>query len=208
MGLRAKTARAIAVVLSGPADSPQVLRREQLLLADADLPATGQPYHEVMELPWEKAQVAVLASARAIEAVASKSLAQLVRGLQSDGFVVCSVGVVGAQERNLERIGSAHVRAHVAEGLLFRTVLDKAADKNGLERRTFEERKLHDRRRRSLVVGLRSWRYSLRNSGGRPGRPGVRTKKVPLPRRGWLSGRLKRNDARTPARQIAEDALR
>jgi hypothetical protein len=142
IGLRAKTARAIAVVLSGPADSPQVLRREELSLVDPDLPATGQPYHEVMELPWEKAQVAVLASARAIEAVASKSLAQLVRGLQSDGLVVCGVGVVGALERNLERIGSAHVRAHAAEGLLFRSVLDKAAEKNGLERRTFEERKL------------------------------------------------------------------
>ena len=54
IGLRAKTAKAIAVVLSEPATSPEFVHREQLTLADKAIPATMQPYHEVMELPWNE----------------------------------------------------------------------------------------------------------------------------------------------------------
>src|SRR5262245_19354037 len=142
IGLRAKTARAIAVVLAGPADSPRVLKRTELILADPRVPATSQPYHEVMELPWEQATEAVKGTAAIIEAVASKALATLVQEVQSTGLKVCCVGIVGAGERKLEKIGSTHVRAHAAEGVLFRHVLEVAAEAKGLAMRTLVEQGL------------------------------------------------------------------
>ena len=51
IGLRAKTARAIVVVLGGSTDSPAVLAKTEIKLADPKVPATAQPYHEVMDLP-------------------------------------------------------------------------------------------------------------------------------------------------------------
>src|SRR5258708_25205062 len=130
IGLRAKTARAIAVGLGGPSDAPIVMKKFEMALADQKIAATAQPYHEVMELPWEESQRAVRKYARAIEAVAHKSLARLIKELQSAGMKVSGVGIVGAKDRDLARLGNFHIRAHAAEGVLFRRVLDLAADAN------------------------------------------------------------------------------
>ena len=142
IGLRARTARAIVVVLGGTIDAPLVLRKLEITLADAKIPATAQPYHEVMELEWEESQKAVRESATAIEATARKALTRLIKELEADGMRVCGVGIVGAKDRDLSRIGNYHIRAHAAEGVLFRRVLDLAADANGLRRRTFSDREL------------------------------------------------------------------
>src|SRR6478672_11616691 len=133
IGFRAKTGRAICVVLGGPLDAPIVLARTEIRLVDPKIPQTGQPYHVVMELPWEESQRKVQKFARAIEKVAKKALADLVKQQTSTGNKVCGVGIVGAPDRDLARIGNFHIRAHAAEGVLFRKVLNLAADANGLK---------------------------------------------------------------------------
>jgi len=171
IGLRAKTARAIAVVLSGGPDSPRVVKRTELILADPRVPATAQPYHEVMELPWEEAKVRVRKIASKIEAVTSKALECLVRDLRAGGFLVCGVGVVGAGNRNLEKIGSTHIRAHAAEGVLFRQVLEFAAAANGLPCRTFDERSLEETASRELERPATTLKTKLAEIGKLAGPP-------------------------------------
>src|ERR1700720_5005585 len=95
IGFKAKTGRAVAVVLCGPAESPQIAKRTELALTDPRVPETSQPHHEVMELPWVEAQVAVQPFVSAIERVATAALAQLVRELQSESLKVVGVGIVG-----------------------------------------------------------------------------------------------------------------
>jgi hypothetical protein len=142
IGLRAKTARAIAVVLGGPRDSPVVVTKTEFKLADPKFPATAQPYHEVMDLPWEESQIAVESAAAQIEAISRTALAQLIEELRKGGMKISGAGIVGAKDRDLGRIGNAHIRAHAAEGVLFRRVLDLAADANDLRRETFSDREL------------------------------------------------------------------
>src|SRR5713101_10182353 len=101
IGLRAKTGRAVAVVLGGSADSPLVLKKLEIKLSDPGIPATAQPYHEVMDLPWEESQKAVRKLVRAIETIARKALARLIKELQSQGMKVSGVGIVGAQDKDL-----------------------------------------------------------------------------------------------------------
>ena len=144
IGLRAKTARAIAVVLGGTTAAPLVIEKFEIKLADPKIPATAQPYHEVMDLPWAESQKAVRKSASAIEAIARKALAHLIKELQTKGMHVRAIGIVGAKDRDLARIGNYHIRAHAAEGVLFRRVLDLAADANKLKRRTFSDRELEE----------------------------------------------------------------
>src|SRR5260370_15140695 len=124
IGLRAKTARAIAVVLGGSTDSPLVLKKFEIPLSDPKVPATTQPYHEVMDLPWTESQKAVRKSAAAIEAIARNALARLIKELKSEGLKVSGAGIVGAKDRDLARISDYHQRAHAAEGVLVRPVLD------------------------------------------------------------------------------------
>jgi hypothetical protein len=171
VGLRARTGRTIAVVLVGSSDSPMVLQRRELSLVDPNLPATFQPYHEVMELPWKKAQVAVRKLADAVERMATKGLAQLILDLQADNYSVSGIGIVGAPERTLEKIGSPHIRAHAAEGVLFRHVLEIAAKRNRIHQRTFAEHKFIDLAASELKFRVEDLERRLTELGRAVGRP-------------------------------------
>lgn len=173
IGLKAKTGRAIAIVLSGPINAPQLVSRSELSLTDPRMPATFQPYHEVMELPWEESQKKVKPFIRAIEKVATKALAELIHELRAQGLTVAGVGVVGSADRDLSKIGNYHIRAHAAEGLLFREVLEHAADANKLTHRTFAEKTLFTQATRDLEVTearLNTHLKSLGQSAGAPWR--------------------------------------
>ncbi len=171
IGLRAKTGRAIAVVLGGRVDAPKVLKRVELKLADPAFPETSQPYHEVLDLPWEKAQMAVRTIASRIEKLASRELARLVREAQAEGAIVCGVGIVGAGDRNLEKIGSTHIRAHAAEGVLFREVLEVGAAANGLPNRRFDERSLDAIAELELKLPIARIKAQLAEMGRSAGSP-------------------------------------
>src|SRR5437868_11542904 len=140
IGLRAKTGRAIAVVLGGSIEAPVVLLKTEIKLVDPKVPATAQPYHEVMDLPWEQSQRAVRKYAAAIERSAQKALAKLIEEQTSKGMKIAGAAIVGAPDRDLARVGSPHIRAHAAEGVLFRQVLDLAAQSNGLKWQVFSDR--------------------------------------------------------------------
>ena len=171
MGLRAKTGRAIVVILGGGIDAPQLLRREEIKLADPAFPETYQPYHEVLDLPWDKGQIAVRKIASRIEKIASKEIARLVREVRSAGGIICGVGIVGAGDRNLEKIGSTHIRAHAAEGVLFRAVLEAGAAANELPNRRFDERGLDQTAVEQLNLGTAKIRVQLAEFGRSAGSP-------------------------------------
>jgi len=130
IGLKSKTGRAIAVVLRESDRSPEFVLRQEVPLSDSRMPATQQPYHEVMELPWDEALIAVQPTIAAIEKIASASLAALIEETEALGCRVKGIAVVGPADRKLERIGNPHIRAHAAEGVLFRRVIEVAAKAN------------------------------------------------------------------------------
>src|SRR5437870_4416162 len=78
IGFRAKTARAIAVALTHGNRSPVYVARWEAALHDPHFPATSQPHHEVMGLPWADAQSAVQHFERRIEAVAGEVLSKII----------------------------------------------------------------------------------------------------------------------------------
>jgi len=131
IGLKSKTGRAIAVVLASPLE---YICREELALCDA---RTRQPYHDVMELPWSESIVAVKPAIARIEKIATAELRRFIEAVESRGFEVAGIGVVGPADRNLERIGNPHIRAHAAEGVLFRAVIETAAKANRVASTSF-----------------------------------------------------------------------
>ena len=157
LGLRAKTGRAIAVVLAGKRGAARFVARREISLVDPEVADTAQPYHAVMALPWSEATVAVRDLAAAIEKVATRAVRALARE-----FDIRAVGIVGAPERVLEKIGNEHIRAHAAEGVLFRHVLEVAAEANELRHRAFAEK--------ALPGGFASQLQELGRSAGSPWR--------------------------------------
>src|ERR1700737_2848058 len=171
IGLRAKTARAIAVVLAGNRASPQPVSRTEIILASSANPALFQPYHQFMDLPWDRATSAVRKAEETIEVAASNGLKALLDELQSRGFRASYVGIVGAPKRNLAAIASPHIRAHAAEGVLFRHVLEVGAASNDLPWVSFPERGFDELAAPRLGLSIEIMQARLADIGHAFGRP-------------------------------------
>lgn len=140
LGFRSKTGRAVLVALGGGLDSPRLLLRREIALSAPEAPATFQPYHSVMELPWADAVAAATATESIIEDVATAATRDLIAELGKLGHRVIAIGVVGSPDRELTRIGNRHMRSHAAEGILFRRVLEVAATRNDLPASSYSDR--------------------------------------------------------------------
>jgi hypothetical protein len=171
LGLRAKTGRAIAVVVAGTEQSPRGVSRIELTLGALDTPALFQPYHEVMNRPWEQAVIAVRAAEHSIEANAKRALESVLHNLRTKSLDLTRIAVVGAPDRNLAAIGSPHIRAHAAEGVLFRHVWQVAAEALGVPSFAFAEKGFESFAAERLRLSIDALRAQLGNFGNALGRP-------------------------------------
>ena len=144
LGFRSKTGRAIAVVLTSDRGAPSFVWRGEVALCDD--PEVG-PYHRVMELPWPEAQAAVREFVAPIEKLALRAVQDVIARMS---MPIRAIGVVGSPPRNIDRIGNPHIRAHAAEGILFRRVLEQAAETLAIPCIGFSDRDLDTSIARSL----------------------------------------------------------
>ncbi len=170
IGFRTKTGKAIGVALAR-GNPPAFLRRWNLELWNRRVPETGQPHHVVMELPWPDARAAVRRYEALIENVATQRLKRMLQELRANGIEVRSIGVVGSPDRNLEKIGNRHIRAHAAEGMLFRRAIEVAAERCGVSCRPFSDRGLTDVATHELKFTAKKMDGVLRAIGQAAGRP-------------------------------------
>ena len=170
IGFRTKTAKAIAVAVTDRS-SPEFEQRWNIELYDPRVPETGQPHHVVIELPWPEAQVAVRRYEQLIEDVATERLRTLVEELRSRSVHVRSIGVVGSPDRNLEKLGNRHIRAHAAEGILFRHVVEVAAKRCKLSCRQFSDRGFEALAMKELHCTSQKLKTALGVIGRSAGRP-------------------------------------
>src|SRR5262249_62410194 len=73
-------------------------------------------------------------------AVAVEKMGGLLAELQERGHGVQAIAVVGSPDRDLEKIGNRHMRAHAGEGILFRRVLEIAASQHQIKCSSFSDR--------------------------------------------------------------------
>ena len=171
VGLRAKTARAIVVTIAAGDGLPDVVTRGEIVFATPANPELFQPYHAVMDLPWERTAMKVGKAERAIAATAAGALKDLVAGLCDAGVAVSGVGIVGAPERDLAAIASPHIRAHAAEGVLFRRVLETAAAANKLRYERYPEDDLENLAAVRLGLPVAAIKSRLAQFGKQMGQP-------------------------------------
>ena len=127
LGFRVKTGRAIAVALLGPAGNPRILFRREVQLCHPDVPESRQPYHGAV-MPFVPAKPeAVARGKRAAQRVTIAAVRQLAKEVRATGFRLGGVGLVVANNPDVAKIGSSHVRAHALEGILFREALETGA---------------------------------------------------------------------------------
>lgn len=121
----------MAIALRGPADAPGILFRRDISLWSPELGNKG-PYHTVLDLPWPEAVRAAQPVLRQVEKIAAACMKALLDEAAQAGCRIGGVGIVGSIGRDPAKIGNPHIRAHAAEGQLFRHAVEVAAQANGL----------------------------------------------------------------------------
>lgn len=136
LGFFVRTGRAVAIALRGPADAPCILFRRDIALWAERLGKQG-PYHTVLDLPWPEAVRAAQPVVREVEGIAAGCLKHLLGEVSAAGYRIRAVGIVGSMGQDPAKIGNPHIRAHAAEGQLFRHAVEVAAQGCGLRYRSF-----------------------------------------------------------------------
>jgi hypothetical protein len=127
LGLKARTGRAILVIVGLEGTEFQFIERADLkLLPDGAF----APYHAVEGLKPEDARKSLKSSLAAAHRLAEDAIRDAVQRITNAGHEVRECGVLvgsGIPDWTTDEILAAHVRMHKAEGELFRNVLVEGA---------------------------------------------------------------------------------
>ncbi len=163
LGFRVKSGWASAVLLAGPARSPQLLGRQVIQLCDPAVPESKQPYHAKMgTLQTDDAKIERLK--QVIVKVSQNSVNAWLKDLQKDGKIQ-RAGLVVGRDIDPAKIANPHIRAHALEGRLFRTVLQESLEDQGVSCAIFVERKVYEQAAGILKRSEKDLKQSLTQMG-------------------------------------------
>jgi hypothetical protein len=126
LGFRVKSGWAMAVLLTGPADKPQLVKCSPILLSDPNIPGSKQPYHAALDLPREEAKAVTRSLRNVVSAAAKKSVKELLEEARALSYEVRAAALVVGSLVDPATLHNDHMRAHGYEGRLFRVVLKEA----------------------------------------------------------------------------------
>ena len=132
VGMRVRTGRAVAVLLAGPSDAPQLVERRELRLWDPGVPESRQPFHAALGLSAEDSAQVLRRATTPAQRLARTGLGALLSTLDARQLAPVGVGLVVGSLRDPAAVASPHMQAHAAEGALFREVLEAAAREHAL----------------------------------------------------------------------------
>lgn len=132
LGLRAHSGWAALVALAGSPESPVVVDRRRIELADAAIVGSKQPYHEAEGRKPREAERLLARCMDSSRALARDGLREVVDELRARDHQVAGCGVLLGSGRALpadvHRILASHALIHAAEGEMYRDVLVRAAE--------------------------------------------------------------------------------
>lgn len=126
VGFRVKSGWAAAVLLGGSAKAPEVLDHRIVQLSEPALPASRQPFHLGLDLPPAQGARLVGPLVESVESFGRRSVLELLEVYRNGRRLRC-VGIVVGSVVDPASIANEHIRAHAAEGRLFREVIERAA---------------------------------------------------------------------------------
>jgi hypothetical protein len=126
LGFRVKSGWAMAVLLAGPANKPQLVKCRSILLSDPKIPQSKQPYHAALELPPEEADAITRELRKVVSAAAERSVKELLEEAGAAAYDVRRAALVVGSLVDPATLHNDHMKAHGFEGQLFRIVLAEA----------------------------------------------------------------------------------
>ena len=141
VGFRVHSGWAAAVTVAGSKNSPVVVDRRRLELADG-APGSKQPYHAAEDLPLAAAETLIGRCRKSTWLLARRGLAEIM-----SAHPVGACGLLLAAGRPLPELPgilASHALIHTAEGQFFRQAIADVSRERGLPVRVVRERELLD----------------------------------------------------------------
>jgi len=140
LGMKARTGRAIFVVVAGTREEPVFVERTEVkLLPDGAF----APYHAAENLEPGAARASVKRDIAAAHGLAESAIRAAAKRAEEAGHRLVAGGVLVGNafpDWTTEEIIAVHVRMHMAEGVLFRDVLVVGAKACGLQLITLDSK--------------------------------------------------------------------
>ena len=189
LGLRAHSGWAALVAVAGSPESPAVLLRRRIELADPGTQGSKQPYHAAEGRKLAIAKTIVNRCAADARRLARQAVRSATRELEAEGHQVIGCGLLLASGRplpELESILASHALIHAADGELFRDALAHAMERCGLPVTRVREKEVFERAAQDFRTAADVLRQRV-NEIGRPiGPPWTQDQKL-ASLAGWLA---------------------
>jgi hypothetical protein len=147
IGLRAHSGWAALVALAGSADSPEVIARRRIEIADPKIHGSKQPFHAAEHLEFPDAKAYIERCQESTRRLARESLQAAMDGLRDKRAEAAGCGIILGSGRalpGLEAILKSHALIHTAEGEFFRNALVEACKHCGLPVLGVKEKELFE----------------------------------------------------------------
>lgn len=158
----------------------EVVERKRIIVADAKLPGSKQPYHYAENLGLKKAQEYIVRCSSASDQLASAGIREILLRLEENKYRVDGSAILMASGRtlpSLEKILASHPLIHTAEGEFFRMAVFRACEQAGLRVTPLPERELEERARKTFGAKANQIREHIWSLGKRLGPPWTQDEK-------------------------------
>ena len=143
------------VVLAGPMESPIVVERRRVEIADPKIVGSKQPYHAAKGLSLKGAEALVSACAEASAQLAAEAVRKAIADVRQKGYEISTSCILTGSGRSippLDKILASHPLLHTAEGELFRNASARACLKHCLPVIAVKEIELIDRAAKDIGI--------------------------------------------------------
>jgi hypothetical protein len=145
IGVRVHSGWSVLVAVSTSDGSPQIVRREHVILIDSSQPGAKQPYHFAEKLSLPKAERHISECTAASGRLAGAAFDRILTDLRARDFEIEGCAVLLASGHALPVLAdilASHALMHAAEGEFFRNIVREAFEKLGVAVIGFRERGL------------------------------------------------------------------
>jgi len=154
IGLRAHSGWAALVVIGGKPESPELIARRRIEIADTKISGSKQPFHTAEPMNFPDAKAHIDRCSKSTLRLSTEAITAAIDGLRDRGCEAKTCGIILVSGRTLpalEVILKSHALIHTAEGEFYRQALVEAASRCKLPVRGVKERELHDRAAQELA---------------------------------------------------------
>lgn len=159
----------------------EVIERTHIVVAEANVPGSKQPYHYAENLGFKQAEEYIARCSTASAQLASAAVREILSRLKTGEYCVRGSGILTASGRtlpSLDRILASHALIHTAEGEFFRSIVYRACEQAGVPVTCFRERELEECTKKAFGRQANQVTQGIARFGKRLGAPWTQDEKL------------------------------